>query len=128
MTDKPKKLSDTARALLTSAAMRDDHLIQLPRLPVGAARQLIRSLLNAGLAEEVPAPIDDAAYAWRTGEDGGILMLRATELGLAGGAGREGTAATPLSTGTAIEVAATTGTEVAGAVTAAAPTTLDLVT
>jgi hypothetical protein len=74
MTDKPKKLSDTARTLLTSAAMRDDHLIQFPRLPAAAARQVIRSLLNAGLAEEVPAPIDDAGYAWRTGEDGGVLM------------------------------------------------------
>jgi hypothetical protein len=131
MTDKPKKLSDTARALLTSAAMRDDHLIQLPRLPVAAARQVIRSLLNAGLAEEVSAPIDDAAYAWRTGEDGCVLVLRATVLGLAGVAEREGTAAAPLSTGTTIEIAveqaSTTGTEVAGAVTAAAPATRDLV-
>jgi hypothetical protein len=30
------------------------------------ARQVIRSLLNAGLAEEVPAPIDDAGYTWCT--------------------------------------------------------------
>ena len=74
MTNKPKRLSDTGRALLTSAAMRDDHPIQLPRLPVAAARQVIRSLLNAGWAEEVPAPIDDAAYAWRTSEDSGVVM------------------------------------------------------
>jgi biotin operon repressor len=131
MTDKPKKLSDTARALLTSAAMRDDHVIQLPRLPVAAARQVIRSLLNAGLVEEVPAPIDDVGYAWRTGENGGVLMLRATKLGLAGIAEPEGTSAAPISTGAtiemAVEVAATTGTDAAGAVTAAAPTTLDLV-
>jgi hypothetical protein len=46
MTDKPEKLSDTARALLISAAMRGDHLIQLPRLPVAAARQVIRSLIQ----------------------------------------------------------------------------------
>jgi hypothetical protein len=64
MMDKPKRLFDTARALLTSAAMRDDRLIQLPRLPMAAARQVIRSLLNAGLEEEAPAPIDDAGYAW----------------------------------------------------------------
>jgi biotin operon repressor len=132
MTDKPKKLSDTARALLTAAAMRDDHLVHLPRLPMAAARQVIRSLLKAGLAEEVPAPIDDAAYAWRTGENGGVLMLRATELGLAGVAEREGTAAPPISTGAKIETlaegGATTGTDAAGAVTAAAPITLDLVT
>jgi hypothetical protein len=131
MTDKPKKLSDTARALLTSAAIRGDHLIQRRRLPVAAARQVIRSLLNAGWAEEVPAPIDDAAYAWRTGEDGGALMLRATELGLAGVTQHEGSSATPLSTETtieiAVEMAAPTATDVAGAVTAAAPTTLDLV-
>ena len=53
MTEKPKKLSDTARALLTAAALRDDHLIQAPQLPAAAARQVVRSLLNAGLAEEV---------------------------------------------------------------------------
>src|ERR1700741_1952404 len=90
MPDKPKKLSETARALLTSAAMRDDHVIPLPRLPVAAARQVIRSLLNGGLAEEGPAPIDDAGYAWRTGEDGDVLMLRATRLGLARVAADEG--------------------------------------
>jgi hypothetical protein len=132
MTDKPKKLSDTARALLTVAAMRNDHLIALPKLPVAAARQVVRSLLIAGLAKEVPAPISDPGYAWRTGEDGGVLMLRATELGLAGVAGREGTAALPISTGAKIEtlaeVGATTGTDAAGAVTVAAPITLDLVT
>ena len=83
MTDKPKKLSDTARALLTVAATRCDHLIRPPRLPIAAARQVVRSLLNAGLAEEVPAPIDDAGYGWRTGKDGGVLVLRATALGLA---------------------------------------------
>src|ERR1700722_19787789 len=124
MANKPKRLSDTGRAPLTSAAMRDDHLIQLPRLPVAAARQVIRSLLNAGLAEEVPAPIDDAAYVWRTGDDGGVLMLRATELGLAGVAEREGTAAASISTDAtieiAVEVAAPTGNDVAGAITAAA--------
>ena len=83
MTDKPKKLSDTARALLTVAATRCDHLIRPPRLPIAAARQVVRSLLNAELAEEVPAPIDDAGYGWRTSKDGGVLVLRATALGLA---------------------------------------------
>jgi hypothetical protein len=29
---------------------------------VAAARQVIRSMLNAGLVEEVPAPIDDVGY------------------------------------------------------------------
>ena len=82
MSDKPKKLSDTARALLTLAATRDDHLIRPPNLPTAAARQVARSLLNAGLAEEVTAPIEDVGYAWHTGEDAGVLMLRATMLGL----------------------------------------------
>jgi hypothetical protein len=31
----------------------------------------------------VPAPIDDAGFAWRTGENGGLLMLRATAVGIA---------------------------------------------
>jgi hypothetical protein len=59
MTDKSKKLSETARALLTAASARDDHLIQPPHLPAAAARQVVRSLLNAGLAEEVSAVVDD---------------------------------------------------------------------
>jgi hypothetical protein len=46
MTDKPKKLSDTARAVLTLAAARDDHLIRPPRLPFAAAQQVARSLFN----------------------------------------------------------------------------------
>jgi hypothetical protein len=58
--DKPKKLSDTARALLTVAATRGDHLIRPPKLPIAAARQVVRSLLNAGQVEEVPARVEDA--------------------------------------------------------------------
>jgi hypothetical protein len=83
MTDKPKKLSDTARALLTAAAMRNDHLVPLPKLPVAAVRQVVRSLLNAGFAEEVRAPTNDPGYAWRIGENvGGVIMLRATRFGM----------------------------------------------
>jgi Protein of unknown function (DUF3489) len=115
MADTPKKLSDTARAVLTLAATRTDILVRLPSLPMAAARQVVRSLLNAGLVEEVPAPIADAAYAWRNGEDGAPLMLRATESGLVrigmqgepstgptitSEATREGNAATEPNTGT----------------------------
>ena len=82
MTDKSRKLSDTARALLTAAATRDDHFIAPPKLPVAATRQVVRSLLNAGFAEEVPAAISNPGYAWRTGEDGDLLVLRATALGI----------------------------------------------
>jgi hypothetical protein len=83
MTDKPKKLSKTTRALLTAAAVHDDHLIRPPQLPVAAARQVVRSLLNAELAEAIPAPIDDAGYVWRQRDDGSDLVLRATTFGLA---------------------------------------------
>jgi hypothetical protein len=82
VTNKPKTIPDTARALLTAAATRGDYLVRPPKLPIAAARQVVRSLLNAGLVEEVPAPIDDAGFAWRTAEDGGVLMLRATALGI----------------------------------------------
>jgi hypothetical protein len=82
MTDKPKKLSDTARALLTAAAMRDDHLMRPPKLPITAARQVVRSLLNAGLAEVAPASIGAPDFVWRTGDDGKELVLRVTALGL----------------------------------------------
>jgi hypothetical protein len=39
-------------------------------------------MLNAALVDEVPAPIEDAKYAWRTNDDGSVPMLRATALGL----------------------------------------------
>ncbi len=83
MVDVSKKLSETARAVLTFATTRTDHLVRPPKLPAAAARQVIRSLLKGGLVEEVPAPIEDTAYTWRTNEDGAALMLRATVLGLA---------------------------------------------
>jgi hypothetical protein len=57
------KLSSTARTVLTLAAARDDHLVQLPPLPMAAARQVVRSLLNRGLVEEIPAPVGDADFA-----------------------------------------------------------------
>src|SRR5690349_8193018 len=83
MTEKPKKLSETARVLLTAAAARDDHLIQPPQLPVAAARQVVRSLLMAELAEEVPAPVEDSGFVWRRDDNGSDLVLRASQLGLA---------------------------------------------
>ncbi len=83
MTQTPIKLSDTARAVLEHAATREDHLVRPPGLPAAARQKVVRSLLNRGLVEEVPALITDGAYAWRTGEDGAVLMLRATSEGLA---------------------------------------------
>ncbi len=83
MTDEPKKLSNTVRALLTAATTRNDCLIQPPQLPTAAARQVVRSLLNTGLVEEVQTANDDAGYAWRAAEKGRVLVLRATALGVA---------------------------------------------
>jgi hypothetical protein len=50
---------------------------------VAAARQVIRSMLNAGLVEEAPAATGDARYTWRTGDDGSALVVQMTQLGLA---------------------------------------------
>jgi hypothetical protein len=82
MTQTATKLSDTARAVLEHAATREDHLVRPPSLPAAARQKVIRSLLNRGLVEEVPAPITDGAYARRRDEDGAVLMLRATPAGL----------------------------------------------
>jgi hypothetical protein len=83
MTEASPKLSSTARNVLTLAAARDDHMVRVPQLPVAALRQVIRSMLNAGLVEEVATTVEDADFAWRTGDNGEALMLRATEVGLA---------------------------------------------
>ena len=83
MTKATNKLSDTTRAMLTLASTREDRLVRPPTLPAAAARQVVRSLLNNGFVEEVPAPIEDSAYTWRTTDDGSALMLRATDAGLA---------------------------------------------
>lgn len=82
MTKTPLKISDTGRAMLTLAATREDRLVRPPTLPAAARLQVVRSLLNNGLVEEVSAPIDDLAYIWRE-TDGTDLMLRATDQGLA---------------------------------------------
>src|SRR4051812_20021797 len=103
MTDKSKKLSETAHALLTAAAARDDHLIRPPQLPGAAARQVVRSLLNAGFAEEISAPIDDFGFAWRKAEDDANMMLRATHLGLACLLAEGGSSVVPPTAATLVE-------------------------
>ncbi|GEM_PF-5658193 len=50
--------------------------------PATARLQVLRSLLNNGLVEEAPTPIDDPSYLWRNSEDGARPMLRATEQAL----------------------------------------------
>jgi hypothetical protein len=67
MTAKPRKLSNTARALLAVASTRDDHLILAPWLPIAGCGAI------AGKA---------AGLAWRVGDSGVALVLRATAVGL----------------------------------------------
>src|SRR5450631_3715858 len=78
-----KELSNTARAVLAFAAAREDHLARLPELPLAAARQVIRSLLNAGYVEEIAASVEGADFVWRNDDGGRALMLRVTETGVA---------------------------------------------
>ena len=74
-------LSPTARALLTAAVAHPSHAAILPAaLPVAAQRAVARSMLKAGLVEEVPA--ESAEDAWRT-EAGEGIAVRATGAGLA---------------------------------------------
>ncbi len=61
MAKTPLKISDTARTMLTLAATREDRLVCPPTFPAAARLQVVRSLLNNGVVEEVPAPIDDVA-------------------------------------------------------------------
>jgi len=77
--------------------------------PWRAIRQVIRSMLNAGLVEELPAATIDPAYVWRTGQDGEAFALRATALGLGRVAEGAGAAVKLVSAGTANEAPAEAG-------------------
>ena len=126
MTDKPKKLSATARMLLTTAAMRADRLIHPPQLPIAAARQVARSLLGSGLAEEMPTPDKAADFAWPVGDGGRSLVLRATAVGLARIADRANVTAASVANDAMAEAAAhltEAGSDDGNAATALAPTT-----
>src|SRR3954447_26421944 len=82
MTDKTIKLSATGRSMLTPAAAGEDRLVLPPKLPVAAARQVVRSLISNGLLEEIAATTDDPAVVWRSGDDGVAVVLRATGAGI----------------------------------------------
>ena len=78
----PIKISTTAQALLASAAANVDHVVTLPeRLPIAAQRAVVKSMLTAGVIEEMPA--EAGQPVWRTSETGNTLVLRATQAGLA---------------------------------------------
>jgi hypothetical protein len=82
MTDKTIKLSTTGRAVLMQAATQEDRLVPPPKLPIAAARQVVRSLVSNGLTEEAAAATDEAEFLWRTGDDAMPLVLRATDAGI----------------------------------------------
>src|SRR3954454_24002914 len=82
MADETIKLSATGRSVLTLAATRKDRLVLPPKLPVAAARQVVRALISSGLLEEIAATTDDPAFVWRTGDDRVAVVLRATGAGI----------------------------------------------
>ena len=77
------RLSDTQRALLATAARRDDGAaLPLPdslKIQGGAATGVLKSLIAKGLLEEQPAA--GGATAWREAKDGQRLMLVVTAAG-----------------------------------------------
>jgi hypothetical protein len=126
MTDRPKHLSDTVRALLTAAAMRDDHFIHPPQLPIAATRQVARSLLASGLAEAAPTSDEAADFGWPVGDGGRTLLLRATAVGLARIAEGADTTAASVANETMAEAArllTRTGSDAGNEASAPAPTT-----
>jgi hypothetical protein len=74
-------LSATARSVLASAAEHPRRMALPPKLPAAAQRAVIRSLLKAGLLEEVPAPDGEPQFTWRHAADGNGLALRVTVAG-----------------------------------------------
>jgi hypothetical protein len=72
------KLSDTQLIILSAACARENGCL-LPvsgNLNSNAASMVLHSLINKGLAEEVPA--SDDMPVWREAEDGASISLRAT--------------------------------------------------
>jgi hypothetical protein len=80
MTRTPK-LTDTHILLLSAASQRDDGLLDLSaRLKGSALKATAEKLLNSGLAEEVPADLDQPS--WRSDEMENRVGLRITATGL----------------------------------------------
>jgi hypothetical protein len=66
------RLSRTARTSLEGAAAHPEHWVELPALPAAARNGVVRSMLRAGLVEEVASE----------GGNGAVPTLRATAVGL----------------------------------------------
>lgn len=75
------KLTDTHILLLSAASQRDDRLLDLgARLKGSALKTTAEKLLNSGLAEEVPADLDQPS--WRSDEMENRVGLKITSAGL----------------------------------------------
>lgn len=73
-------LSDTAVALLSQAAQRDDHLAITPlKLSLAARNAVAKSLLTRGLVEETN--VVEILHVWRRDEGGLSIGLRLNEEG-----------------------------------------------
>ncbi|WP_426954194.1 DUF3489 domain-containing protein [Muricoccus radiodurans] len=76
-------LSDTQRLLLSQASQHPMGLVKAPdHLPAAARNAVVRSLLKAGLLEEIAAPAEHSDLGWRQEEGGTALALRITAAGL----------------------------------------------
>jgi hypothetical protein len=68
------KLTDTQLLILSKAAQRDDHAIELPpNLKGGAANKVVTKLINGGLAKEVAAKPE--MPVWRRDDESQSLAL-----------------------------------------------------
>ena len=75
------KLTDTQRAILTTAAQHREHLAYPPeRLPAGARQTVAKALLKNDLVIGVHRPAYDAVAKWTV--DGDEMLLRITDEGL----------------------------------------------
>ena len=73
----PAKLTDTQLLILSRAAQRDDHAIDLPpNLKGGAAEKVVTALINGGLAEGAMAK--PGMPAWRRDDEDRPLALTLT--------------------------------------------------
>ncbi|WP_426960155.1 DUF3489 domain-containing protein [Muricoccus radiodurans] len=76
-------LSDTQSLLLSQASQHPHGLMKAPdHLPAAARNAVVRSLLKAGMLEEIAAPTEHHDLGWRQNEDGTLMALRITEVGL----------------------------------------------
>ncbi|WP_426954135.1 DUF3489 domain-containing protein [Muricoccus radiodurans] len=105
-------LSDTQSLLLSQASQHPMGLAKAPdHLPAAARNAVVRSLLKAGLLEEITAPPEHRDLSWRQEEDETAVALRITPAGLrATGVETEGGGASHAGQDGAEQLGATTPT------------------